>query len=259
MVEMTETATILHNATTKSLILLDEIGRGTSTYDGMSIAGAVIQHIHTHINARTLFATHYHELTRITSTYPKIRNVSMAIIDYLSQTQKHALTQLTTCTVYHLDNSMILDPQTIRNLELFQTLHNSNKTETLFWVLNKTKTSMGARKLKQWLLHPLNSQAAIEQRHAAVNALKNDLLSREEIREQLKQLYDIERLLTRIVSKTNHPRDMIALKHSLNACQDLASILQHINIPLINDIQDFFQAIQGPDHPSNTKLPNVKI
>ena len=79
MVEMVETATILHNATNKSLILLDEIGRGTSTYDGMSIAGAVIQFIHDKIGARTLFATHYHELTSIEATCSCLKNVSMEI------------------------------------------------------------------------------------------------------------------------------------------------------------------------------------
>ena len=79
MVEMVETATILHNATHKSLIILDEIGRGTSTYDGMSIAAAVIHYLHDQIKARTLFATHYHELTTITKECPYVSNASMAI------------------------------------------------------------------------------------------------------------------------------------------------------------------------------------
>ena len=82
MVEMTETATILHNASPKSLILLDEIGRGTSTYDGMSIAGAVVYYIHSHIRARTLFATHYHELTSITNECNHVKNMSMAIEEF---------------------------------------------------------------------------------------------------------------------------------------------------------------------------------
>ena len=77
--EMVETATILHNASKRSLILLDEIGRGTSTYDGMSIAGAVVQFIHDSIGARTLFATHYHELTSIETSCRGLKNVSMEI------------------------------------------------------------------------------------------------------------------------------------------------------------------------------------
>ena len=79
MVEMIETATITQNATSNSLILLDEIGRGTSTFDGVSIAAAVAEYIVTHIKARTLFATHYHELTALSDKYPQIQNTSMQI------------------------------------------------------------------------------------------------------------------------------------------------------------------------------------
>lgn len=79
MVEMTETSNILHNATASSLIILDEIGRGTSTFDGLSIAWAVAEHLHDHIGARTLFATHYHELTDLGREKPRVRNASVAV------------------------------------------------------------------------------------------------------------------------------------------------------------------------------------
>ncbi|MGH2581905.1 MAG: DNA mismatch repair protein MutS [Anaerolineales bacterium] len=81
MVEMVETASILHHATSRSLLILDEIGRGTSTYDGLSIAWAVIEYIHNHpkLRARTLFATHYHELTQLAATLPGVRNYNVAV------------------------------------------------------------------------------------------------------------------------------------------------------------------------------------
>ncbi len=79
MVEMTETANILHHATKKSLVILDEIGRGTSTFDGLSIAWAVAEHLHDRIGARTLFATHYHELTDLTREKPRVKNCSIAV------------------------------------------------------------------------------------------------------------------------------------------------------------------------------------
>ena len=79
MVEMTETAAILHNATRRSLVILDEIGRGTSTFDGLSIAWAVAEHLHDRIGCRTLFATHYHELQDLARERPRVRNLTVAV------------------------------------------------------------------------------------------------------------------------------------------------------------------------------------
>jgi DNA mismatch repair protein MutS len=87
MVEMVETANILHNATQRSLLILDEIGRGTSTYDGLSIAWAVVEYLHNHpkLRARTLFATHYHELTRLADQLPGVSNFNVAVADELGK------------------------------------------------------------------------------------------------------------------------------------------------------------------------------
>jgi DNA mismatch repair protein MutS len=81
MVEMSETANILNNATSRSLVILDEIGRGTSTYDGLSLAWAITEHLHDRIGCRTLFATHYHELTQLAETLPKLRNYNALVRD----------------------------------------------------------------------------------------------------------------------------------------------------------------------------------
>ena len=79
MVEMTETANILNNATTRSLVILDEIGRGTSTFDGISLAWAITEHLHDHVGCRTLFATHYHELVDLEKTKPGLKNANVAV------------------------------------------------------------------------------------------------------------------------------------------------------------------------------------
>jgi DNA mismatch repair protein MutS len=79
MVEMSETAAILHNATRRSLVLLDEIGRGTSTYDGVAIAWSVAEHLHEHVGCKTIFATHYHELTQLADRFARIANANVAV------------------------------------------------------------------------------------------------------------------------------------------------------------------------------------
>jgi DNA mismatch repair protein MutS len=85
MVEMNETANILNNATAKSLVILDEIGRGTSTFDGLSIAWSVSEHLHDHIGCRALFATHYHELTDLERTRPGVLNLNVAVREWNDQ------------------------------------------------------------------------------------------------------------------------------------------------------------------------------
>jgi DNA mismatch repair protein MutS len=79
MVEMTETAAILNTATARSLVLLDEMGRGTATYDGLSLAWATVEHLHDRVGARTLFATHYHELTLLAERLPRLKNVRVTV------------------------------------------------------------------------------------------------------------------------------------------------------------------------------------
>jgi DNA mismatch repair protein MutS len=82
MVEMVETARILNTATSRSLVILDEIGRGTSTYDGLSLAWAITEHLHEQIGCRTLFATHYHELTQLDESLPRVANLNVAVKEW---------------------------------------------------------------------------------------------------------------------------------------------------------------------------------
>ena len=85
MVEMTETANILNNATSRSLVILDEIGRGTSTFDGLSLAWSIVEHLHNVVGAKTLFATHYHELTELAARLPRVRNCNVAVREWNEQ------------------------------------------------------------------------------------------------------------------------------------------------------------------------------
>jgi len=85
MVEMCETANILNNATTRSLVILDEIGRGTSTFDGLSLAWSIVEHLHNQVGAKTLFATHYHELTELAARLPRLKNFNVAVREWHEQ------------------------------------------------------------------------------------------------------------------------------------------------------------------------------
>ena len=114
---------------------------------------------------------------------------------------KSTLDQLNVCTTFSVNHHLDLDAQTIRNLELFTPLNTNDTKGSLFSVINGTKTAMGARKLKQWCLHPLTDINAIHNRYDAIDVLKQDLLSREEIREQLQPIYDLERLTSAFYRK----------------------------------------------------------
>jgi DNA mismatch repair protein MutS len=85
MVEMSETANILNNATSRSLVILDEIGRGTSTFDGLSLAWSIVEHLHNQVGAKTLFATHYHELTELAGRLPRLKNFNVAVREWNDQ------------------------------------------------------------------------------------------------------------------------------------------------------------------------------
>lgn len=175
-----------------------------------------------------------------------------AIITYLKQLHHSDCSHITRCSPFKDSQFMMMDTVTVRNLELVRPLHPDQRQGSLFWVLNQTKTTLGSRLLKQWLKQPLQNQEAIDQRLDCVESLKQDLLSREEIREQLKQVYDLERLLSRIASDYHNPRDLIALKESLQAIYDLAGILSHCDCSRFVEMTDFFEYINDEEHPFNT-------
>ncbi len=174
-----------------------------------------------------------------------------SIITYLKQMHHNQLNHINLCRPLFYKDQMKIDKVSIRNLELLTPIQSDQKQGSLFWVINKTKTSMGARLLKQWLKQPLNRLSEINSRHDSLEVIKNDLLSREEIREQLQQIYDLERLLARIASDYHNPRDLLALKESLLAIFDLATILEQLDSPRLTEMADFFKEINNPKHVFN--------
>ena len=167
-----------------------------------------------------------------------------ALLQYLLETQKNTLSNLTHITPYAAGRYMMLDSSTRRNLELCETLREKQKRGSLLWVLDKTKTAMGARTLRKYVEQPLIDKKEIEMRLDAVSELKEGEISREEIREYLSPVYDLERLITRIAYGTANPRDLTAFRSSLEMLPHIRYILEEMQSELLKNIHDDMDALE---------------
>ena len=159
-----------------------------------------------------------------------------ALLQYLLETQKNDLSHMTHITPYTTGKYMMLDSSTRRNLELCETLREKQKRGSLLWVLDKTKTAMGARTLRKYIEQPLIERTEIERRLDAVTELKEEAISREEIREYLSPVYDLERLITRITYGSANPRDLTAFSSSLEMLPAIHYILEDMKSDLLCEI-----------------------
>ena len=185
-----------------------------------------------------------------------------ALLQYLYNTQKSSLSHFTHLYPYLTSKYMLLDSSTRRNLELTETLREKQKRGSLLWVLDKTKTAMGARTLRQYLEQPLIDKQKIEERLNAVSALSKAPMIREELREYLNPIYDLERLLGKVSYKTANPRDLIAFRNSLGMLPHIKTLLNDFDTGLlsslneqIDDLDDIFQLIDS----SITEEPPIAI
>ena len=161
-----------------------------------------------------------------------------ALLQYLLETQKNDLSNLTHITPYTSGKFMMLDSSTRRNLELCETLREKQKRGSLLWVLDKTKTAMGARTLRKYIEQPLIDKKEIEKRLDAVQELKNQAISREELREYLSPVYDMERLIMKITYGSANPRDLTAFRTSLEMLPPIRYILQDMQCDLLRSIME---------------------
>ena len=159
-----------------------------------------------------------------------------ALLQYLLETQKNDLSNLTHITPYASGKYMMLDSSTRRNLELCETLREKQKRGSLLWVLDKTKTAMGARTLRKYVEQPLIDKKEIEKRLDAVQELKDQAISREELREYLSPVYDLERLIMKITYGSANPRDLTAFRTSLEMLPPIRYILQDMQSELLKKI-----------------------
>ena len=159
------------------------------------------------------------------------------LLEYLVQTQKTKLNHINTIQIYNLTRYMALDISARRNLEITEKMRDKSKKGTLLWVLDKTSTSMGGRNLRRWLNDPLIDVSEINRRLEAVEELKNEIMLRGEIIENLKKVYDIERLIGKISYGNANARDMISLKNSVGK---LPQIKQNLSTCKSKLLQDYY-------------------
>ena len=167
-----------------------------------------------------------------------------ALLQYLYETQKNSLTQLTHITAYTTGKYMMLDSSTRRNLELCETLREKQKRGSLLWVLDKTKTAMGARMLRKFVEQPLIEKQEILRRLDAVEELKQEAICREEIREYLTPVYDLERLVTKITYGSANPRDLTAFGSSLTMLPPIRCIMEDLKAPLLQEIRETLDPLE---------------
>ena len=168
--------------------------------------------------------------------FPVGKNAAGSLLIYLKETQKSELTHLTHITPYTDGKFMLIDSSTRRNLELTETMRDKQKRGSLLWVLDKTKTAMGARQLKSFIEQPLVSVDEIIRRQDAIEEINNSLIDREELREYLSSVYDLERLITKITYQSANPRDLIAFKQSIGMLSPIKALLEGFHSHLINDL-----------------------
>ena len=159
-----------------------------------------------------------------------------SIMQYLYETQKNSLAHLTKLTPYITSKYMLLDSSTRRNLELVETLREKQKRGSLLWVLDKTKTAMGARLLRTYIEQPLIEKKQITARLDAIEELKTHGITREELREYLNPIYDLERLISKISYKSANPRDLIAFQSSLEMLPPIKLLLEGMESKELHEI-----------------------
>ena len=160
-----------------------------------------------------------------------------AVMAYMYETQKSTLEHITSITPYSTGQFMIIDTSTRRNLELVETMREKQKRGTLLWVLDKTKTAMGARLLRTWIEQPLIHKEEIIRRQDVVEELNMSYISREELCEYLNPIYDLERLIGRISYKTANPRDLIAFKTSLEMLPHIKRLLGEFRSAVFKELE----------------------
>ncbi len=200
---------------------------------------ALDAHYYDEDSAKKILMKHFHVVGLSglgIEDFPNGVTAAGALLKYLYDTQKSDLGNLTHIYPYLTGKYMLIDNATRRNLELSETLREKQKRGSLLWVLDKTKTAMGGRMLRSFIEQPLLDKAEIEARLDAVEELCSDSISRDEIREYLNPIYDLERLLCKIAYRSANPRDLLALRNSFRMLKPIRMVMTDFKGKLLQEI-----------------------
>ncbi len=167
-----------------------------------------------------------------------------SLLEYLYQTQKTNLYHISNIKNYTSDHYMLLDINSRKNLEITETLREKNKKGSLLWVLDKTKTAMGARLLRKWIEQPLLQKREIDKRLDAVEELKNNFFLRDELKESLNSMYDFERIMGKIVYNTANCKDLLAFRDSIKKLPVLKEILKKCKSKYLFELYENLDALE---------------
>lgn len=173
------------------------------------------------------------------------------LINYIVKTQKRELMHLKKAEILEASSYLKMDSNTVRNLELTETLRNGNRIGSLFWLIDKCETAMGSRYLKRQILRPLVNKDTIITRHNTIDVLNKEFIIKEEIKELLKNVYDLERIVGRISYGNTNAKDLVQLRKSLSILPTLKQKLTELNNPHttfmaneINDLEEFYTLLE---------------
>ena len=168
------------------------------------------------------------------------------LIHYLVKRELKDLSHMKEIEVVYPDDYLEMDVHSIRNLEIVETLRLKERTYSLLWLLDKTKTAMGSRKLKNWLLHPLKKQELIENRYDKIDTFLNQFILKDNLRERLYQVYDIERLSAKISTGNLNARDLLQLKSSISVLPEIKEIVSELGFNYeINAHSNIHELLEG--------------
>ncbi|OAA94981.1 DNA mismatch repair protein MutS [Clostridium coskatii] len=161
-----------------------------------------------------------------------------SLLKYIRETQKNDLSHINKFSYYNIVDYLTIDGNSRRNLEITESLRENNKKGSLLWVIDKTNTSMGGRQLRRWLEQPLINKVKIEERLDSVEEISNNISYHEDLKEALKNIYDIERLVGKISSKSVNAKELNFLKNSIEKIPEVKSILSNFHTKLLKDMYE---------------------